>query len=378
MCTQNLRGGTGSQMGSVLLFDMDGVLLTPGGYHRALQDTVAFLGRCLGFADSSLSQEQIHLLEAAGITNEWDTAAICLAVLVDELWGRAPEQAVGPELLAAPLPVNGVPAPGFDAVIARLVDGTHSSLDPIRRAQTVLPERVHGIVSKAYSLDGLSQRVQQENVLGSEAFERVYGLAGVRSVESYLLAHDRGNLTAPDRARLVRWLDSGGAAAIFTNRPTISPDGRLGTPEGELGARLVGLEDLPLAGSGGIVWLEDREGLPAGTYNKPHPLHALAALRMAMGEAQELAYSLAARMAGGEWERSDWEELDGTAVWVFEDSTAGISSLRIAKEILAGQGVSISMQAIGVTESDVKRGALEAAGATVYQTLSAALKSFFG
>lgn len=364
-------------MTTVLLFDMDGVLLTPGGYHRALQATVAHLGRCLGFPDATIIQEQIHRFEAMGITNEWDSAAICLAVMAESLWETAPGREISPALLQRPLPVNGRPAPDFDAVLERLERETPRTEDPVTRARAVLPEAVHGFLLDAYSPEGLSHRVQQEHVLGTEEFRSAYGLPGLLGVESYLLRHDRTNLGGRDQARLAGWIAGGGAAVIFTNRPTRSPDGRLGTPEGELGARLVGLEGLPLAGSGGVVWLEDRFGVPAGRYNKPHPLHALAALQMALGVDAGEAFLAARALVEGEGGRDLWAGLDNSETWVFEDSTAGISSLRIAKEFLARVGVRLQLRLVGVTDSRVKRRALEEAGAQVQSSLSDALRPFF-
>ena len=43
----------------ILLFDMDGVLLEPNGYHLALKETVRLVSRSMGFEDFLLSDQDI-------------------------------------------------------------------------------------------------------------------------------------------------------------------------------------------------------------------------------------------------------------------------------------------------------------------------------
>lgn len=362
----------------LLLFDMDGVLLTPGGYHRALADTVTFMASRLGFSGVRLSQQDIHGFEAAGITNEWDSAAMCTAFMAETLQASAGPLAIDHNILKDSLAANGLPAPEFSDLVRRIDLETSRTALPVDRAKRLFPESLHWILDSAYRIDGLTQRVQQEHVLGSETFAQVYGLAPLLDVASYLVAFDRTNLGTRQRENLLRWTrrDQKGAA-IFTNRPSISPDGRLGTPEAEMGARVVGLEDLPLAGTGGGVWLEERFGKQPGTYNKPHPVHAFAALRMAAGEGAAAAFEAAAQLfETGELDPT-WRNLNGGQAWVFEDATGGLESLRIAAELLMGRGILLEAHLVGISGSPVKQQALRAAGAVVYPDLDAALSAFY-
>jgi FMN phosphatase YigB (HAD superfamily) len=66
----------------ILLFDMDGVLLDPLGYHKALIETVRLVSRSMGFDDFILSDKDIAQFEALGISSEWDSSALCAALLV--------------------------------------------------------------------------------------------------------------------------------------------------------------------------------------------------------------------------------------------------------------------------------------------------------
>ena len=63
----------------LLIFDMDGVLLEPLGYHHALRETVRLAGETCGFSDVQLSAEQIARFEALGISSEWHSSALCMA-----------------------------------------------------------------------------------------------------------------------------------------------------------------------------------------------------------------------------------------------------------------------------------------------------------
>ena len=69
-----------------LLFDMDDVLLMPGAYHRALQQTVRLVAAALGYGELNLSQGDIQAFEAAGVYSEWDTSAICAALMLENAW----------------------------------------------------------------------------------------------------------------------------------------------------------------------------------------------------------------------------------------------------------------------------------------------------
>ena len=362
-------------MKKILLFDMDGVLLTPGGYHTALRDTVALLGRSLGFAGVELTAQQIAAFEACGVTNEWDSAAICLALMADVLHGRFPDVEIEPGLVRNPVPAHDLVPPNIDAFVDRLADPERGLLAPLARAASLLPEKVHHILDSAYSIDGLSQRIQQEHVLGSAAFSETYGIPAHLNVPSYLMTHDRSNVTPKLRRTLLKWLKSPEhRAVIFTNRPSMPPEGIFGTPEAEQGAALVGLEMLPLMGTGGIVWLEYMRAAPPSTYNKPHPVHALGAIASSAGHSMADAMKLAASLALDGRVNPLWETVEGAEIWVFEDSTGGIESLNGAKKILQGAGVQVEVHPIGVSNSPIKKEALERARAEVYPNLKSALK----
>ena len=65
----------------ILIFDLDGVLLKPHGYHKALQETVNLAGKSIGFGEAHLTDKQIAQFEALGISSEWHSSALCMAVM---------------------------------------------------------------------------------------------------------------------------------------------------------------------------------------------------------------------------------------------------------------------------------------------------------
>ena len=75
---------------NILLFDIDGVLVHPGGYREALMRTINFFSQAMGWG-ASLPDEDVSLVfEAHGITNEWDMTAIFLAGLFCASWEESP------------------------------------------------------------------------------------------------------------------------------------------------------------------------------------------------------------------------------------------------------------------------------------------------
>ena len=371
-----MRSDTGNGL-SILLLDMDGVLLEPGGYHEAARASVRTVGQLLGFGGVELSQENLHDLEACGVTNEWDTVAMSLAVLAERLWAHRPHEEIGAHLLRRPLAPHSVEAPSLDDFVRRMLGPDVQHAQKLERARLLLGERTHGLLDQAYSMEGLSQPIQQEHVLGSATFSQTYGMPANFELPSYLLEYDRSHLVDGLRGELLAWNEvPGNRAVIFTNRPSRAPDGLFSTPEAELGAQLVGLESLPLAATGGVVWLEAQRGKPPSTYNKGHPVHALAAMQRALGVEVREAFDRAGRLAEDGIADGVWRPFEGARVTVFEDATGGFASLLAAGDILRRTQVSIDINLVGISPEASKRTALEGMGGRVYADLPAALGTF--
>ena len=90
----------------------------------------------------------------------------------------------------------------------------------------------------------------QEYALGSKLFSQLYGLPSQLNIQSYPQRYDKAKLTKEHHNQLLAWLKNDNHhAAIFTNRPSYPPvDNFFGTPEAEIGAEIIGLQNLPIIG----------------------------------------------------------------------------------------------------------------------------------
>jgi hypothetical protein len=195
--------------------------------------------------------------------------------------------------------------------------------------------------------------------------------------ESYLLKYDRSNLSPVESAGLRDWMSRPDqAAVVITSRPSRPPAGVFSTPEAEQGAALVGLGEIPILGWGGLVWLGQQRQTDPQTFLKPSPVHALAALRMALGEDQQTALSTAANLVENGQVDTAWKQLDGAKVSVFEDTPGGIKSMKAAKDVLEKVGVRTKTQYYGIAQKSIKVKALQGNGAQVFPSLAETLADF--
>jgi hypothetical protein len=353
---------------TILLFDMDGVLLRPGGYHTALQKSIASIGAALGAPNTTITADQIARFEALSVSNEWDSLAIGAALTLLHLWPIDPAVRLDGFIpLEAPLS-EGVP--DFDGFLDRfrpqnpepcldaLADllGDHPELDEGQK------QHLTDILTHPREMGpSLTLPVFQEAVLGSETFSQTFDLPRQLHTDGFLQTHDRPNMTAKHHAALLNWLSAPEhAAGILTNRPNTCPPGSLSSPEAEIGAACVQLTGLPLMGSGLLTWYARvRRDLPGYTYLKPNPVHALSLLGLILGWETETALSRAAFLAGGEANGAPWRDLDGAHIVVFEDSAKGLKSGRAAQACLAAAGVNVSLECIGLTTHPEKHAALD-------------------
>lgn len=370
----------------ILLLDMDGVLVEPHGYHQALRETIALLARALGYPPVSLTPADISAFEAAGVASEWDSAAICAALLISQAWQVDPLIQLPVELAAPALLRPELRPPDFQAFARALAQPELHRLHPLRRTEQLLlgegrsrtPDHEQillSILRTARQIDGsLTHRIFQELILGSRLFARTYRLPPFLKVDSFLLQYDRPTLPPTARSELTCWLaDPDCRAAIFTGRPSRGPGGVSGVPEAEQGASLAGLAEVPIAGLGGLLWLSQRRNQPPEDFLKPSPIHALAALRLAAGDPLEVAFSAAAGLGRDHWPEPTWRSLQGAQVCVFEDTVGGLVSVTTAQAMLAEQGVFIDLSLYGIAAEESKMRALEKLGAKVFANLAEAL-----
>jgi phosphoglycolate phosphatase-like HAD superfamily hydrolase len=376
---------------NILLFDMDGVLLEPHGYHRALAETVRLIAKALGFGSLTVSDEDISAFESSGVTSEWDSSAICAALLLKAIWRVNPAASL-PDLLPADgYPEANPPDPGFQTFAKKLGDPDLLALRPLERADRLLVEQenhlrpdqrdaISAILGHARAAqDSLTHCTFQELVLGSRMYTEIYRRPARLGAASYLMEYDRPRLSPGMRQALFAWLEQpGNRAAIFTNRPSQPLEGVFSTPEAELGTRLVGVEDLPIAGLGGLLWLASQRKRGPQAFLKPSPVHFLAGLALSLGYPTSTALLEVANLALDQQVHELWKELHGSRVTAFEDTAGGLQSAKRAAEILAKAGISIEISLCGISGNPSKIEALQAVGGRVYADINAALGPILG
>ncbi|NQS91629.1 MAG: hypothetical protein HQ574_04405 [Chloroflexi bacterium] len=205
--------------------------------------------------------------------------------------------------------------------------------------------------------------IMQEFILGSDQFRQTYNLSAQLDVHSYPGQYDQPALSGENYDHLQNWLGKeNNCAAIFTSRPNLPPDEKyFGTPEAEIGAKITDLKNLPIIGAGSLDWAAEIHNLPPRSYNKPNPVHALAAMQAAVGRDIKTALINAVKLTSqprSSQIASEWQEIKGASVHVFEDSRGGLMSVQKAAQILSEVGIPIHVRLIGVGHQPDKVGSL--------------------
>lgn len=366
------------------LFDIDGVLLYPGGYRAATQATLrTFLDRW-GLAEVNVPEHALELFESMGVTSECDMIPLCLAVALEARFAGHLTGSISPDFDSAIRGMRLLLRPGraaADCVLEAAKNGG-GKIFPHLRGQAILIDLLAGTRDVQTSA---TTRLLQNFVLGSRRFEQTTGLSAEVEIESYLEQYDRVALGAEPRARLEAARRRGILhTALFTARASLPPDGqmRLGYfPEAEIARERLGLRDWPLMGYGGLQHLEECSGVSAESLLKPAPLQALAALGAAWTGEPLRALAWAGSLTdlpgcGALASRPIILPVSGE-VHVFEDSQVGLRAARAAGDILRSHGSHLELHFWGVARNPDKQRALREQGARVFEDVNAALEAFF-
>jgi phosphoglycolate phosphatase-like HAD superfamily hydrolase len=359
---------------NILIFDMDGVLLKPQGYHRALRETVRLAGIATGFGEVLLSDEHIAQFESLGISSEWHSSALCMALMeLQEQDGLNPSQAA--ELKLEEL---------FAGIAAQPLQESALKRGLVAVEQLALKYELDAV--PAVELMENSESIHhsptmnwfQELILGSELFKTSYQKEPQFQQESYLLLYDQRRISEPTAEKLLRWVEQPEfGAAIMTNRPSSGPPGFKGEPDAKMGTALVGLASLPLIGFGEIIWLAEATGRDVGELSKPGWPHALAAILTASGWSLEdsLAY---VRGEINTPSRDKLTHLQDSTITVFEDTPGGLVAVQEAGVLLNEKGLRVAVRKVGIAADETKQTALSARGAEVYPDINQALADVDG
>jgi hypothetical protein len=387
---------------TLLLFDIDGVLIHPQGYKESLRATVDYFAAQMGQSPVGLTYEENAFFEACGMTNEWISGPMVVAAMLVDAVSQRPDLArpTLDETLAA-IRESGIcirrpELIGLSReVLARNPEGVHTE-EPVlaylaERAVPALHAVLSELLEDIHPPDAPVARIFQHYTLGHELFAETYGMPPEFETESFLVKEDRSALTPEIKRRLQDLIaaDNYGMVAL-TARPSLPPadlspeeratlDRERYPPEGELALELLGLEaDLPLIASGRMIWLSTQRNQGSHTYVKPSPVHALAAIGAARTGHEKAALEAAATLVEEGCLEEPLARLEGetTRVVVFEDATGGIQAGRRAVEMLNAAGIEAGFEAVGVAPEESKREALSKAADRVARDVNEALEPY--
>ena len=393
---------------TLLLLDVDGVLVHPVGYKNALRATVDYFTVQMGQPSMGPTNDEIAIFEACGLTNEWDSSAMCLSLLLlAALEQRSDLYRDSLDEMLAAIRAEGVslPRPDFMAA-ARRIHAHHSDGHfPAASYLKLLAEEIAAthiplfttLLGNVYDVSGTpTTRIFQTYTLGSTRFADTYHQSAPFESESLLATHDVPLLNATNRDRLLAWQrDPAHGVTIYTARPSlppadlpdpsfsVPPDGQVTgyAPEAELAADLLGVDgQMPLIGQGRVGWLAIQQGRGAGDYIKPSPVQALAGIGAAFSGTETDSLHAAVAL----YERGDLigplaelrdqaSEKHPVRVVVFEDSTGGIRATRDAVAHLTQVGLNAQFEAVGVSPNVDKRAALHDVARHVVDDINAGL-----
>ena len=197
---------------TLILLDVDGVLVHPVGYKDALRATVDYFAAQMGQPSVRLSYDEIAVFEACGLTNEWDSVAMCVSELLLAALNAQPDlrRDTLPATFAA-IRTEGVrlPRPDFTTPARAIARAQTDSVHPARIHLQLLRARTPAVnlplletlLGNVYDVLGApTTRIFQVHTLGSERFAATYGAPSPLSLESYLAQRDRPLLSAESRA----------------------------------------------------------------------------------------------------------------------------------------------------------------------------------
>jgi phosphoglycolate phosphatase-like HAD superfamily hydrolase len=397
----------------IILFDVDGVLVENRAYRAGIQQTTRYFSQRLGLDSQEPSDADIDVFEAESITVEWDSCAIvAAALLLERLQAEARTAAGRARLRALPRDVWQFLAavPGrtpkksqvdFAALARRVGAATRANgllparaalrlfLDDLRQQDHVPVEfaqpLLENLLGQVYEIDhSPAMQVFQNYVLGDEQYAEHYGLTPLVKGAA-LLELDRPLLRPEVRqAVLARRADGDWFPVVFTARPSRPPleagsFGRGYTPEGEMGAGLVGLESVPVIGFGKLDWLARRFGQAGWELVKPSPVHLMAAIGAARTGLEVESIKAALAVERGDHLRYPLTACAGQDVHVFEDSPSSLRGVAQAVQHLnrAGLGLQLTMHGVAPAGSP-KRATLTEVADFVHDDVNQGVQMILG
>ncbi len=383
---------------TIMLFDMDGVLVEPRRYRASLQRTMDFFGKLMGWDHMYPGEETIAWFEARGIISEWDIAPLCIASVIEVLLENHPELKIPADLLSfcEMIKASGIPNPDaqIESIIGQLpsmkkagytycdlvlylIESGPAKITFNRLAGTPL---IENLLQQSRNVhQNLITRVFQEIFLGQIAFENSFHLASICSRYAVQNIVDRPLITPRWNDQLKkRWEIGAVELAILTARPSAEDypagDGRIEfSPEADIIINQLGWNRFLLVGQGQLQFIADQLGCFTVDLIKPSPVHALGAIGTLITKNMVNSFQAGWDLFNGndtEFFRS-FPELD---IHVFEDAPVGIRGASRAADLLDSQGVRVQLTKWGISSDPNKVKELQNLGALIVPDVNEALE----
>lgn len=354
-------------MKKIVLLDIDGVLVSHGGYRAALHATLNHFAGLMGLDHFDFPEEKLAELEQRGIYSEWDMVPLLLGTLWDDILAHRPVPSLPADISLASVQIGNhlesyeprdLHVPEFE-----FLPGQYPAESALQHG--CFPHVPHDLKKKLLSNSrdvhySQTMRLFQHFTLGSKLFEETYHLPSEIETESYLHTHDRSNVNESVRDVLNQpHIHPAG----LTARPSAPPRELKAlmkgfAPEAEIALNLVGLTGIPLMAFGKMEYLAAELKIDPASLMKPAPFQALAAA-LAAWSGEELS----SLMAANQWRESgvvngDFHRLPQPfELIVVEDTMGGIRSTREAGRILQQAGLDVKVSTYGLTSGSSSKAA---------------------
>jgi hypothetical protein len=382
---------------TILLFDMDGVLVEPRRYRASLKSTMDYFGKIMGWDSLYPGESTIAWFESKGIISEWDIAPIFMAGFIEIVLETYPDLPLTPDLLSfcemikqenilrpqvviediiGQLPNMRKSGVTYCDLVLYLIESGPGRLIFKRLAGTPLIENILQHSRNVHQ--NLITRVFQEVFLGQDTFENTFYLPAICFDNATQRIVDRQLISSEWNDNLKKyWQDGLVEIAIYTARPSAqnypAGEGRLEfSPEADIVVDQLGWHQVPLIGQGQLQYAADQLGCVSVDFIKPSPVHALGAIGMVITK------SLLPSIQAG-WDLindrpttfyDSFPELD---IHIFEDSPVGLRGTIKAVNLLKDQGVTVQLSKWGISTDPNKIKQLQEMGAAIVPSVNSAL-----
>jgi len=390
----------------IALFDVDGVLITPGGYRRATADTIRSVLDEMNLAQYTPEETIFEHFESLGITSEWDMVPLYLCIVLNAVaeqtntahqWQTLKD--VKKELSRKNLELS------FDTNaqqerIGQITKGQpEAPSELIFEAQKEKQFPFKALVGTGILSDLLSSTRSiylspttahfQEHTLGSDLFETRYHIKTTNHYENYLATYDNLALNTQSHILLEKLVQSNSfKMSIYTARPSLPPTGvtpdhnAAYSPEAEQALKMIAIDKIQMSAFGKLTWLAKQVNLTADQCLKPSLIHPLSAI----------AAHFTDEITALHWAASCYQaQKNGTCnpippfsfpqaieLHVFEDSPGGLKGGNAAAQVLTELGIDAMLSLWGISKNAKKKTALQAQGGTVFEDINTAIFAALG